>query len=310
MLSTIRRKALVSPKFLADRWVFDEIKEFTVLDCSWHLPNTGRNAHEEYKKEHIPRAKFFDIEECADKSSNLPHMLPDLKSFEKYAASLGVTPQTHIIAYDNHPKFGVFSAPRVWWMFKYFGFDNISVLEGGLPSWIEYGGLTTDLEHEHSEEKRYLGFTTKYFMGRNRPHMLKQYEDIVGNVMTEGKRFKVIDARPEGRYYGTSPEPRDDIKPGAIPFSVNIPFTEVLESETRLMKPTDDLLEVFEQAGVNLNEPLTFSCGTGVTAAIVALAAHCCGKEMLPVYDGSWTEYYQKAPDYLKAFVPSGETEV
>lgn len=304
MLKAVRSSALVSPEYLANRWRFNETKQCTILDCSWHLPNTGRDARQEYEEKHIPRALFFDIEECSDKTSSFPHMLPEPSVFEKYVKSLGVNIkglvlQKHrIFLYDNHPQFGMFSAPRVWWMFRSFGFNEVQILEGGLPSWIEYGGLVTNEKHDFDEEEQ-------YFMAKTKAQYLKSYEDMIENVNNKGKLFKVIDARPKGRFNGTAPEPRNDIKSGHIPFSVNIPFTEVLESENRLMKPTNQLLDVFTEAKVDLDKPLAFSCGTGVTASIVGLAAFICGKRFCPIYDGSWTEYYQRAPDNLKSNVPS-----
>jgi len=228
-------------------------------------------------------------------------MLPEISDFEKYVNSLGITKGIHvqtnrIILYDNHPKFGMFSAPRVWWMFRYFGFQDVQILEGGLPSWVKEGGLVTHEKHDFE--------VGKYFMAKTRAQNLKSFEDMIENVENEGDLFQVIDARPEGRFNGTAPEPRNDIKSGNIPFSVNIPFTEVLESGKRLMKPTEQLHNIFKEAKVDLDEPLAFSCGTGVTASVVGLAAFLCGKRFCPIYDGSWTEYYLRAPDHLKNNVP------
>ena len=138
-LKLLRQSTLVSPSWL-HRYLGcgDRIN---ILDCSWHLPNTGRDAKAEYAEKHIPGALFFDIEECSDKSNVMPHMLPDVKTFEKYVGGLGISNTVPIVVYDNNPTFGVFSSPRVWWMFRYFGLDNIVILEGGLPTYIADGNL-------------------------------------------------------------------------------------------------------------------------------------------------------------------------
>ena len=199
-LKAFRTGILVSPDWLNRIFgVGDPVK---VLDCSWHLPNTGRNAREEYARQHIPGALFFDIDECADKTSDLPHMLPKPADFAEYVQTLGINNKSLIVAYDNNPQFGVFSAPRVWWMFRYFGHDNITVLEGGLPKWISDGFDVSD-ECPTIEED-------EYFFAKPHDNILKRYEDIVGNLSTQ--KFQLIDARPSGRFKGTAPEPR----PGTV----------------------------------------------------------------------------------------------
>lgn len=291
-LKLLRSQTLVSPNWLARLLGCGDT--IHILDCSWHLPNTGRKGHEEYTKQHIPGAQFFDIEICADKTTNLPHMMPNTETFEKYVGSLGISNNSLILLYDNNPQFGVFSSPRVWWTFRYFGHDNVVILEGGLPKYIAEGfDVTSEVKQVDEED----------FFAKPNSNYLKKYEDIVENI--KNNKFQLIDARPSGRFNGTAPEPRSDIKSGCIPNTVNIPFINVLNTEDRTMKPTDELLNIFKSAGVDLDKPVVASCGTGVSASVLALAAFVCGKRNMGIYDGSWTEWYQRAPDSLKINVPA-----
>lgn len=184
------------------RWLKDVVKSSghnkRILDASWHLPNTGRNAALEYREGHIPGASFFDIDECADKSSKLPHMIPSAKTFETHVGTMGISKETHVIVYDNHPQFPVFSAQRVWWTFRLFGHTKVSILEGGLPKWISEGGTVTREIPSYAEEK---------FIAKFNPRLIKYYEDIKNNI--ESPSFILVDARPEMRFKGVSAEPRE-----------------------------------------------------------------------------------------------------
>ena len=195
ILKVIRSNVLVSPHWLARlRGCGDEIN---ILDCSWHLPNAGRNAKEEYFQKHIPGAQFFDIDACCDKSTQLPHMLPNAETFEKYVGSLGIRDNSLTLLYDNHPIFAVFSAPRVWWTFRYFGHTNVGILEGGLPTYESFGyDVTSDVEAVEEED----------FFARPKSQYVRTLADVQDNIRT--KQFQLIDARPSGRFNGTEPEPR------------------------------------------------------------------------------------------------------
>jgi thiosulfate/3-mercaptopyruvate sulfurtransferase len=274
------------------------IKENTshrrILDASWHLPSAGRSAQLEYLESHIPGAVFFDIDECADKTTELPHMVPLAKTFEAYAGALGISNSTHVVVYDNHPEFPVFSAQRVWWTFRLFGHRNVSILEGGLPKWISEGQTVT------KEKTRWRQET---FKANFQPKLIKYYKDIERNI--ESPEFTLVDARSEGRFKGVSLEPRADIMPGCIPHSVNLPFTKLMDLEKRTMKSSQELRQLFQDAGVDLSKDVVATCGSGVSACLLALAGHLCSKDDISVYDGSWTEWFGRAPNHLKSNIPA-----
>ncbi|KAH9513056.1 hypothetical protein Btru_035721 [Bulinus truncatus] len=288
------------PTLVSTCWLKDHIAEkikqpsnCRILDASWHLPQTKRNAALEFKESHIPGAQFFDIDECADKSRNLPHMIPSEKVFEDYVSNLGICNETHVIVYDNHPQFPMFSAQRVWLTFHAFGHKNVSVLEGGFQQWLSHGGAVTN-EVEAVPKTQ--------FKARFNSKLIKQMSDIMNNL--KKPEFQLVDARPEGRYMGIIPEPRADTKPGCIPQSVNLPFMNMMDISERTMKSPEDLKRVFESAGVDLDKPVVFTCGSGTTACVLALASYLLGKQNFAIYDGSWTEWYRDAPSDLKLNVP------
>ncbi|GFR84732.1 sulfurtransferase [Elysia marginata] len=266
-----------------------------ILDASWHLPNTGRDAKTEYAESHIPGALFFDIEECVDKTTFVPHQIPSSDGFATYVSTLGINNETHITVYDNNPKFGFFSGQRVWWMFRLFGHNptKISLLEGGLPKWVSEGGEVTSKVTDDIQTQTYKASFD--------PTLVKNYEDIEKNVSSS--EFTLVDARPSGRFQGVAPEPRDDTKPGCIPNSKNIPFYAVLNDD-RTMKSPEELKAIFQEEGIDINKPFVCSCGTGISACVLALAAHLCGNDNVAIYDGAWTEWYHRAPAKLKLNVP------
>ncbi|KAK7507157.1 hypothetical protein BaRGS_00001092 [Batillaria attramentaria] len=282
--------AIVSVKWLAEK-LSTSPKNFRVLDGSWHLPIANRNARAEYEAKHIPGAQFFDIDECADKSTKLSHMLPKPSEFEAYVGKLGISNDTHVVVYDNNDKFPLFSAQRVWWTFRTFGHDKVSVLEGGLRKWCNENNPVTDSVEKVPEEK---------FKATFRPNLVKNFEDVESNQFSS-RAFTLVDARPAGRFEGTAPEPRPDIKSGCIPNSVNLPFMDVMDLERQTFKSKEELQKIFEQRGIDLTKPIIGSCGSGISACLVALAAYVCGKDDVAVYDGSWTEWYQRAkPEQMK----------
>lgn len=194
------KSALTSTKWLYN--IIDSkvpsIASFKILDASWHLPSTGRNARQEYKEKHIPGAQFFDIDECADNSSGLDHMIPQTSVFEEYVGNLGIDNDTHVVVYDNNPQFGIFSAQRVWWTFRIFGHDNISILEGGLPKWISENKPVSSEQITVKAQKFNASFL---------PHLVKSMSDVEDNIRTS--EYLLVDARPSGRFKGEAPEPRE-----------------------------------------------------------------------------------------------------
>ncbi|XP_038612343.1 3-mercaptopyruvate sulfurtransferase [Tachyglossus aculeatus] len=283
MASQLLFRALVSAK-----WVAEALRSpgtgqrVQLLDASWYLPKLKRDPQKEFEDRHIPGAAFFDIDLCSDRTSPYDHMLPTAQSFAEYAGKLGVGGDTHVVVYDASEQ-GLFSAPRVWWMFRAFGHRAVSLLDGGLRNW--------------QREGRPLG------SGRGRPvpaefhatldpAFVKSYEDIKENV--ESRQFQVVDARASGRFRGTEAEPREGIEPGHIPGSLNMPFTDFL-TEQGLEKSPEELRGLFREKKVDLSQPLVATCGSGVTACHVALAAYLCGKPDVAIYDGAWVEWFMRA---------------
>ncbi|KAL8569525.1 hypothetical protein ACOMHN_002072 [Nucella lapillus] len=283
--------AIVSVKWVAEM-LASRPKNVCVVDGSWHLPNTNRNGRAEYAREHIPGASFFDIDMCADlEAKHLSHMLPKPEDFETYVGRMGINNDTHVVVYDNHDRLPLFSAQRVWWTFRVFGHENVSVMEGGLRKWRKENNWLTEAVPQITKEK---------FTARVNPKLVKNFEQIVENQFGE-KTYTLIDARPAGRFNGNAPEPRPEIKPGCIPGSLNLPFMDVMDVEKQAFRSREELMKMFEELSVDLNTPIATTCGSGISACMVALAAYMCGKEDVAVYDGSWTEWYQRAqPSQMK----------
>ncbi|XP_072277170.1 3-mercaptopyruvate sulfurtransferase-like [Pyxicephalus adspersus] len=278
-------RALVSP-----RWLLDTLRagsalrsNIRVLDASWHLPKTGRDPWREYKERHIPGAYFFDIDVCSDRTSPYDHMLPSADQFAEYAGKLGVSNNNHVVVYDAS-DFGSFSAPRLWWMFRVFGHPQVSVLDGGLKAWIKEGHPVKSGKELRPEPVE--------FQAKLDTSQVVEHEEMVENV--ENRTIQMVDARVEGRFRGVDPEPREGIEPGHISGSVNIPFPSFLTEEGYEKSP-EELRRIFKEKGIDLSKPLVASCGSGVTACHVALAAFLCGKEDTAIYDGSWVEWYMRA---------------
>lgn len=280
-------------------WLHANLKEpdVKVLDASWYMPNEQRNPLQEYQVAHIPGALFFDVDGISDRSSNLPHMLPSEEAFSAAVSALGIYNKDGIIVYDGK---GIFSAARVWWMFRVFGHDKVWVLDGGLPQWRSSG---YDVESSASSdailkanaareavEKVYSGQPTgpTTFEAKLQPHLLWNLDQIKENIDLQSHQH--IDARSKSRFDGAAPEPRKGLRAGHVPNSKCIPFTQVLDSSQMLL-PASELRKKFEDEGISLDRPVVTSCGTGVTACILALGLHRLGKTDVPIYDGSWTEW-------------------
>lgn len=247
----------------------------SIIDGSWHMPAAGRDAHGEYLAGHIPGAVFVDLDEVADKTSDLPHMLPTPEDFAAKMGELGVSDVKTIVVYDT---VGLFSAPRVRWMLRTMGAKDVRILSGGLPKWKAEGRpLETGQAHPAAAT-----FTTAFKRG-----------EVAGfDRMQAGAKdhaFQIADARPPGRFTGAEAEPRAGLRGGHIPGSRNVPAGGlVVDGE---LKSPEAVATAFRDAGVDVNKPVVTTCGSGVTAAIVSLALESIGKPALALYDGSWTEW-------------------
>jgi thiosulfate/3-mercaptopyruvate sulfurtransferase len=248
-----------------------------VLDGSLHLPNTGRDAKAEYLSEHIPGALFFDINDIADEKSSLPHMLPSAVKFSSRMKKMGVGDGMQVIAYDSQ---GLYSAARVWWMFRAMGHEEVRVLDGGLKKWKAEGRKLESGEPIRRSER--------HFTATLNGELIRDAADV--EALVGSTSAQIVDARSAGRFEGTAAEPRRGLRSGHIPGSRNIPYTVLLKPDGTL-KPTAELKAIFSKAGVDPAKPVIASCGSGVTAGIIALALAVLGHTDAAVYDGSWTEW-------------------
>jgi thiosulfate/3-mercaptopyruvate sulfurtransferase len=265
-------KALVSTDWLAEHVLNSDLR---IIDASWYLPQMNRNAQAEYADAHIPEARFFDIDALSDTHSSLPHMLPSAEVFAAGIRALGIGDGDQVVIYDGA---GIFSAARVWWMFKCFGYENVAVLDGGLPKWQAENRVTTQ-DAPNIRDCRVA------------PQV---QPDLVRNVTQVAMSVKlgdhtVVDARPAARFRGEVAEPRAGLRSGHIPNSRNVPFASLMHANGTL-KYAGELRLIFEAAGVDLTKPAITTCGSGVTAAILSLALERIGVKHA-LYDGSWAEW-------------------
>lgn len=247
-----------------------------IYDASWHMPDSGRNGFNEYEMEHIPAARFFDIDAISDPKSTLPHTMPNPFAFEQHMQKVGLNTNDHIVVYDNSP---LRSAARAWWMLRSMGHKNVSVLDGGLQAWQATGGET---------ETTIPTNETGNFCAKPDTSLLKLISQMLVNI--KNKEWQVIDARATARYNGTMPEPRAGLASGHIPDAINIPFTQ-LYNDSGTLKARQELANIFKTAGVNINGSITTTCGSGVTACNLAHALYTLGNDNVAVYDGSWSEW-------------------
>ncbi|KAB2912493.1 MAG: 3-mercaptopyruvate sulfurtransferase [Hyphomicrobiaceae bacterium] len=251
--------------------------DLVILDGSMHLPNAGRDAKAEYLAEHIPGALFFDINDIADETSPLPHMLPSTVKFASRMKKMGIGDGMRVVAYDSE---GLYSAARVWWTFRVMGHTDVAVLNGGLKKWKAEG--------RPCEDGRPAPRSERHFTPRFHGEFVRDVNDV--KALAGSPSAQIVDARSAGRFEGTAPEPRAGLRSGHIPGSRNVPFTTLLNGDGTL-KSVAELRRIFAEAGVDTARPVVASCGSGVTAGVVALALAMIGRPDAAVYDGSWTEW-------------------
>jgi thiosulfate/3-mercaptopyruvate sulfurtransferase len=273
---------LVSPEWLATR-----LQNLNTIILDATLPPVGVtppiDTHSRYLDKHIPSALFFDIEELSDHSTPLPHMLPTPEAFSRSMSSLGVGNNMTIVVYEQE---GVFSAPRAWWMLRTFGAQHVYLLDGGLRAWTE-AGLPTESGPVHRAPA-----TFHATLNHNAVKNLSQLKDKITNHQ------QILDARSAARFNGTAPEPRPGLSSGHMPGATSVPFTELVEDGR--LKPAEKLRELFLAKQVDLQQPITTTCGSGVTAAVVALGLEVVGVQNVSLYDGSWAEYAQQPESVIE----------
>lgn len=271
------RPAPASRWLITTEWLAERLgqPDLVVVDGSFYLPAMQRDAHAEYLSGHIPGAVFFDIDAIADKSTDLPHMLPKPEQFAAQVGALGIGDGDTIVVYDG---LGLLGAPRVWWTFRTFGAANVFILDGGLPQWkaegrpLQAGPVTRP---------------ARRFLPKFNAEAVAAVDDV--RAALERGSAQVVDARPADRFRGEAPEPRPGVRSGRMPGSLNVPSSNVIENG-RLASP-DKLAQAFAAGGVDLDKPVITSCGSGVTAAALWLALDALGKPPTKLYDGSWSEW-------------------
>lgn len=264
---------LVSPQWLAERLSAPDVR---VVDASWFMPGSSRDARAEYEAGHIPGAVFFDIDAISDSDTHLPHMAPPPEKFASRVRKMGLGDGNRIVVYDST---GVFSAARVWWLFRLMGHDDVVVLDGGLPAWAAAGLPLDDMPPVPHE---------RHFTVRHRTDLVRDFSQV--RMKLETSSAQIVDARPAARFLGQAPEPREGLPSGHAPGSVNVPWNSVLQADGRMLEP-DALAAVFRAAGVDVGRRIVTTCGSGVTACVVALALARLGRWDVPVYDGAWSEW-------------------
>jgi thiosulfate/3-mercaptopyruvate sulfurtransferase len=267
-------KWLVETQWLAEHLNAPDV---IVLEGSMHLPTTKRDAKAEYEVEHIPGAIFFDVDVIADKSNPLPHMLPSSTQFASQVKKLGIGDGLRIVVYDSE---GLYSAARVWWMFRTMGHTDVAVLNGGLKKWKAEG---RPLEAGAPPARTPRHFTPRFNAG-----MVRDANEVKGLI--GDKTVQIVDARAAARYAGTVPEPRAGLRSGHIPSSKSLPYTNLLNADGTL-KDEAGLRAAFAAADIDIARPVVASCGSGVTAGVIAFALAQLGAPDAAVYDGSWTEW-------------------
>jgi thiosulfate/3-mercaptopyruvate sulfurtransferase len=260
---------------VSTEWLAQHLGEpdLAIVDSSWHMPATARSGRDEFLAAHIPGARFLDIDELSDRSNPAPHMLPAPAEFGATMERLGVSSSDRIVVYDNSP---LRTAARGWFMLRHFGASRVSILDGGMQRWIAQGRPTESGEPAPREAR---------FDAVERPSDIVTKAQVAAGVGTA-----LLDARGRGRFEGSEPDPRPGVSPGHIPGARNLPFAEIYREDGRL-KSIDELRRLFDEAGVDPQQPFVASCGSGVTANSLIIAAYLLGNGETRLYDGSWSEY-------------------
>ncbi|WP_028957005.1 3-mercaptopyruvate sulfurtransferase [Sulfitobacter sp. 20_GPM-1509m] len=266
-------KTLVSTEWLAKHIKDPDLR---ILDASWYLPDAKRDPKAEYEAAHIPGARFFDIDDISDARSDLPHMAPPVEKFMSRMRAMGVGDGHQVVVYDGA---GIMSAPRVWWLFRLMGHENVAVLDGGFPKWQAEGRAVEDMPPVVKD---------RHLTVRFQNHLVRDVTQV--SQASKLGDAQIVDARSAARFRGDAPEPREGLRAGHIPGSRNVPFNTLLNDDNTLKSPADSRA-VFEAAGIDLSRPMITTCGSGITASVLALALERIGVDAWSLYDGSWAEW-------------------
>jgi thiosulfate/3-mercaptopyruvate sulfurtransferase len=268
-------QSLVSTEWLAANLGQPDLR---VVDASYYLPQMKRDAKAEYAAGHIPGAVYFDIDDISDRDSPYPHMLPSPAKFASRVRQLGLGDGNRIVVYDGSGA--NLSAGRAWWMFRVFDHKDVAILDGGLKKWRA---------ENRPLEDRLPPPRQRHFTARFDATLVRDIDQMRDNVAARGEQ--IVDVRSAGRFKGSESEPRPGLRGGHMPGAINVPYTRLIDPKNGTLLPANELVEVLEDAGVDLTKPIVTTCGSGVSACAVAFALHLIGHREVAVYDGSWAEW-------------------
>jgi len=279
------------PTLISSQTLKNLLRTSTTTKIAVLEADLNKQFQKEFQQAHIPQAKYFEQLECTEPTKFIPRGLPETKCFENYLSKLGVSNSDHIVLYDRSPM-GFYASSRAWWLFKTLGMENLSILNGGFYNWMkEIQQIEPSKPEEESNEKK------GQFKVKFNPSMIKTYDEILKLVSNPKAKYQIADARGANAFFGANA--------GHIPGSVNIPYTDVFDQSTQQLKSLDELQKLFTKSGVDLSKETIYTCQTGTTASTLAFIGHLLGQKSFPVYNGSFTEWQQRAPAHQIAHSPS-----